>query len=678
MSLLELVECAGDKFRESPSCVVCNNLGQKKEGLLHGRDAPNDYNVISYADVLKRIRCHERWLCRTVTDFCRDGLPNDSVVAYLSSNSVDLFLSLLACTSNSVPAIGALLNTRWTPKEMADALEVDKEVINTQSLLNSAPSVNNKGHRAQSTTVILYGPGFQSIAEQVVLQLTHAATCQPLPSFDLSSDLDKLDRVHDSANDSQWTQMQPGDMMTETSNQSNTRQTPQQWMLDMDMPAFVRWAENNKTNSSTDDDALIVFTSGTTSKAKGVRLGHNALAIQALAKREKPCEYSNRTILLASSVPLFHVGGLSSCLATFLVGGTLLFPQTYDKANSVASQGQASTKLPILDPKSNTPAPGGFDVSAVQSSLCHVTSPVNTLVVVPAMLVSLLALFSDQQPQPIYPHVSLILIGGQSASEKTIEQTRYHFPNAKIVQTYACTEAASSLTFWQIPPSVDVKEATTGTLSPSLPTGSCVGFPPDHIELQLFPEKEDGEPTYCNTDGPFITRPHQPGIIATRGPHVMNGYWKRGCRQSDVGKGDDSIAHDWFRTSDLGQWDERGQLHFCGRVNDVIRTGGETVLAQQVERVLSLHPDITECAVFAKADEKFGEAVACAIVIRPNRDNTNPLQLGSLKQWCEDHGLANYKRPRYMFLVASLPRNSSGKVLKHKLIQTYGRLQSKL
>ena len=78
------------------------------------------------------------------------------------------------------------------------------------------------------------------------------------------------------------------------------------------------------------------------------------------------------------------------------------------------------------------------------------------------------------------------------------------------------------------------------------------------------------------------------------------------------------------------------------------------------------------------ADEKFGEAVACAIVVRPNRDNAKPLQLGSLKQWCEDNGLANYKRPRCMFVVASLPRNTSGKVLKHKLIQTYGRLQSKL
>ena len=77
-------------------------------------------------------------------------------------------------------------------------------------------------------------------------------------------------------------------------------------------------------------------------------------------------------------------------------------------------------------------------------------------------------------------------------------------------------------------------------------------------------------------------------------------------------------------------------------------------------------------------NEKFGEAVACAIVLASNNSKASQSQLGSLKKWCSDRGLANYKRPRYMFLVGSLPRNSSGKVLKHKLIQMYGRQQSKL
>lgn len=71
----------------------------------------------------------------------------------------------------------------------------------------------------------------------------------------------------------------------------------------------------------------------------------------------------------------------------------------------------------------------------------------------------------------------------------------------------------------------------------------------------------------------------------------------------------------------------------------MIRSGGETVLAQEVERVLLKHPDISECAVFPRKDKQFGEAVACAIVT-----NRQPLALGAIKYWCKENGLASYKQ----------------------------------
>jgi acyl-CoA synthetase (AMP-forming)/AMP-acid ligase II len=194
---------------------------------------------------------------------------------------------------------------------------------------------------------------------------------------------------------------------------------------------------------------------------------------------------------------------------------------------------------------------------------------------------------------------------------------------------------------------------------PTLPNGDCVGTPPSHVDIRLY--RKSGKALN------ILTLPNEPGIIATRGPHLMNGYWQRGsARQQNNRTG-------WFLTNDLGFFDKNGQLHFCGRVKDVIRSGGETVLAQEVERVLLKHPDISECAVFPRKDERFGEAVACAIVTkRP------PLVLGAIKHWCKEKGLASYKRPRYLFLVDSLPRNSSGKVLKHKLVDMFGSLRSKL
>jgi len=64
---------------------------------------------------------------------------------------------------------------------------------------------------------------------------------------------------------------------------------------------------------------------------------------------------------------------------------------------------------------------------------------------------------------------------------------------------------------------------------------------------------------------------------------------------------------------------ERKDIFFCGRANDVIRTGGESVPATEVERVIKTHADVTECAVFALPDEKFGEAVCPAVVLEGHR-----------------------------------------------------------
>jgi o-succinylbenzoate---CoA ligase len=633
--------------------------------------------VLSYQEVGASIQRHVQWLDRTLrqtfhVNYDNSWVDNDDiVVAYLSSNSLDFWLSLLACTSDSVKGLVALLNTRWTPLEMAQAVQVEEG--------SSKASSSSAGAK----TLILYGSGFKSIAEQVVALLGHVSCCLPIPTIAESLVIQQTPPADTTKKQSVSTF--PGRRIEETQNP-----------LHMDLSTFMVWAQNSNTKgskelSSLDDgtlaaenttnnipttnedvDAMIVFTSGTTSKAKGVRLGHKALILQALAKRDPPCSYSTESVVLASTVPLFHVGGLSSCLATLLVGGTLVFPVQVSSLSA-----------------------GGFDVSIVQASLSHPIWPSNTLVVVPAMLVAFFAFLEQQQQPPnrsIFQDVRLLLIGGQSASEKTIWQISQTFPNASVIQTYACTEAASSLTFWNvpIPPPTITSTSVHNQYHPSqqssmdIPMGNCVGTPPAHIQLRLVPqEKKEKEGKEIITNQPqFITAPNQPGVIVTKGPHVMNGYWTRGMSAVPAVANDSSGGSnykDWFRTNDLGYWDDIGQLYFCGRVNDVIRTGGETVVAQQVERVLLLHPHVLECAVFAQPDERFGEAVACALVLAKPTATTkqtlpgplvssSSLLLGeSMKQWCHDHGLAKYKRPRYIFEVEELPKNASGKVLKHKL-----------
>ena len=141
-------------------------------------------------------------------------------------------------------------------------------------------------------------------------------------------------------------------------------------------------------------------------------------------------------------------------------------------------------------------------------------------------------------------------------------------------------------------------------------------------------------------------------------------------------------------TNDLGYiHPHTDKLYFCGRANDVIRTGGESVLAMEVERILDTYEEISECAVFALPDDKFGEAVCAAIVLRRPTPTTNingsaasasvshanamenDYWMKKIRQYCANCQLAGFKRPRRVFCLDSLPRNSSGKVLKHELLK---------
>ena len=214
---------------------------------------------------------------------------------------------------------------------------------------------------------------------------------------------------------------------------------------------------------------------------------------------------------------------------------------------------------------------------------------------------------------------------------------------------------------------------------------TCVGSPPPHIEMGIFDPK--------NASSVMIPNGKM-DIIGTRGPHTMSGYWNRGGSSiSKITYDNDNYAdrrQQWMLTNDLGYiHPSTGKLYFCGRANDVIRTGGESVLATEVERVLDTHEDVVECAVFALPDEKFGEAVCAAIVFHngATKDEgtiSNSYYSGNyndhvvaeslewtrrIREYCAKRQLAGFKRPRRVFSLQALPRNSSGKVLKHMIIR---------
>ena len=121
----------------------------------------------------------------------------------------------------------------------------------------------------------------------------------------------------------------------------------------------------------------------------------------------------------------------------------------------------------------------------------------------------------------------------------------------------------------------------------------------------------------------------------------------------------------WFRTGDAGYLDEDGYLFLCDRVKDMIVSGGENVYPVEVENVLMAHPAVRDAAVIAVPHERWGETVKAVIV--PTREG---LDVSDVISYCRQH-LAHYKCPTSVDIVAELPRNPSGKLLKRELRRPY-------
>ncbi|MBL8628459.1 MAG: long-chain fatty acid--CoA ligase, partial [Rhodospirillaceae bacterium] len=118
----------------------------------------------------------------------------------------------------------------------------------------------------------------------------------------------------------------------------------------------------------------------------------------------------------------------------------------------------------------------------------------------------------------------------------------------------------------------------------------------------------------------------------------------------------------WFRTGDGGYLDEERYLFLCDRINDMIISGGENVMPSEVENVLTQHSGITEAAVFAVKDPKWGETICAAVVAKPGAAPVAEEVIGFTRA-----RLAHYKCPREVVLIDVMPRNAMGKILRREL-----------
>jgi acyl-CoA synthetase (AMP-forming)/AMP-acid ligase II len=152
------------------------------------------------------------------------------------------------------------------------------------------------------------------------------------------------------------------------------------------------------------------------------------------------------------------------------------------------------------------------------------------------------------------------------------------------------------------------------------------------------------------------------GEVMIGGGHVMRGYWRNPEATAAT------VVDGWVRTGDGGSFDEDGYLYLHDRIKDMIVSGGENVYPAEVESVLTGHPDLAEVAVVGVASARWGESPVAVVVPRAGREPDE----AEVIAWCRER-LAHFKCPVAVHVVEALPRNASGKLLKHALRATYAR-----
>ncbi len=155
-------------------------------------------------------------------------------------------------------------------------------------------------------------------------------------------------------------------------------------------------------------------------------------------------------------------------------------------------------------------------------------------------------------------------------------------------------------------------------------------------------------------------KPGELGEIGTRGALLTLGYFNNQAATENSFN-----ASGWFLSGDLGRFDAGGNLQIVGRKKDLIIRGGHNIYPAHIENLTVKHPAVMKAAAFPVADERLGERVCLAVMVR---DGTALSAVEALEHLGE-HGLSKYDMPEYFICLESFPQTASGKILKRELVE---------
>ena len=371
-----------------------------------------------------------------------------------------------------------------------------------------------------------------------------------------------------------------------------------------------------ETPRGPDDEALLMFTSGTTGLPKGASLSHEGV-LTAL----KTIAYSGALIAKGMAeafgidygtlagmrpppvnlliFPLFHVSGCHAVFLTSLLQGGKVVLMTRWNAEAAAA---------LMARERVTAFPA-----------------------VPTMHRDLLRL--ETLAEHDLSSLTSLSVGGQATPPALLADIHRAFPSAVMGTGYGMTESNGTVTLM--------------IGSEFIENPRSAGRPVSTVDVEV--RDDQGRPLPAGATGE----------IHIRGSTLMTGYANSEQPAFD--------AEGWFATGDLGYLDEDGLVYIVDRKTDMVISGGENIYCAEVERVMDQHPAVRESAAFGLPDERLGEKLVATVVPQADADLTE----AALIDHCVSR-LAKHKAPKQVRIQRRpLPRNASGKTIKAEVKQEY-------
>lgn len=351
---------------------------------------------------------------------------------------------------------------------------------------------------------------------------------------------------------------------------------------------------NHQIDLDENDTAVVMYTSGTTGKPKGVMLSHKNIYSTAEIWSESMKMTENDRMYICT--PLFHCAGSHVfAVPTMYKGGAVVIEEAFSPDRTLKNLVETGSTI-------------FFGVPAMYAILLN----------------------KPELKNYDFSQLRLFCYGAAPMPYELVKRLKDTFPQVKVQNLYGQTE--------------NTPAATSLTDEFALQKIGSVGKPLSHTEVQLV--DSEGAPVLLG----------EVGEICVKGPQVMKGYLRNPEETART------IQDGWLYSGDLGRFDEEGFLYIVDRKKDMIIRGGENIYPIEIEEVLYQIPQLLESAVVGVPHKVYGEVPKAYVVLKEGQSITSE----EIVAYCATR-LAKYKIPYEVEFLEQLPRNASGKVLKHTL-----------